>query len=220
MKKFHSLLQRDFVKQIETVERLNKEHHLGIDAQAFIDADKSRPTWPHTDQCVVVVLAVHLHRRAMFDSTAQTIRGSWNALDEIVSPHKQNRRTPEVIREPRIMENFRILPGIEPFVGLRWETLNLFHHRKVSAKDVRSPKTSPGAGVLAVGIHHPELIKQLGTDEYPNLCLPGYTRTFDVGLEPNVLVLEYNRELRSANLILKPESYASPTLAVPEFFRA
>lgn len=220
MKKFYGLLQRDLFKQIETVERLNAQHHWGIDKQAFIDAEKSRPTWPKTNQQVIVSLVPCLHRRGTFGSTAQTIRGLWLALDEVVSPHKQGRRMPDVIREPRNMEHFSSLSGIEPFVGLRWEVLNPFYHRNIAAKDVRSPKTSPGAGVLAIGIHHPDLIKQLGNEEYPSLAIPGYTRTFGANVESHVLVLEYSRELRSANLILKPESHVSPTLAVPEFFRA
>jgi hypothetical protein len=222
MKWFSSLLERNLVTQVGNIEKLFSRHKTHPITRAQLDeAESTRPQWPKTDQPVVVVLVPYFAPYAMYNATGNTIRADWRGADCMIDPSAKNYRSPEVIREGRIMENFRLIDGLAPPMGLRWEVINLFHDRNVAVKDLRGPKISPHAGVIAVGIHFPKLAMALGRDEVPNLAIPGYVRTFDAKQEPHVLVMGRPLpDFKNPTLFLQPESAKSESVAVPTFFRA
>jgi hypothetical protein len=140
----------------------------------------------------------------MYNATGNTIREDWRGADRMIDPSSKNYRSPEVIREGRVMENFRLIDGIAPPMGLRWEMINLFHDRNVAAKDLRGPKISPHAGVIAVGIHHPRLVRAVGRDDVPNLAQVkaelSYLNRLAERREANVASLKRLKEARDALL--------------------
>jgi len=217
---FSSLLQKDLGKQIELVESLSATRNWGITSEQLLEAEATRSTWPKTAANVVIVLVPYLRARAMYNAVWATIRDLWHAVDDICNPPLVTYESPLVIREGRTMGDYHLLPGIEPFFGVRWESIYYPHHCGIAPATLRSPNISPHAGIIALGIHHPELVKHMGCEELPNLVIPGYIHEFHDGpKEAHVLVMEHEAETNRLTLTLSPESCVSPNIAVPVFFR-
>lgn len=217
---FDSLLEKNLQQQVANIEKWARCLELDISQEQLQEAERCRPAgWPKANRPVVIVLAAYCASRAMYTPVGNTLRSVWRGVHDAMNggPVK-NYRSPDVIRNPRVMDRFDTIPGTAPFVGLRWETIDVFANIGKAPSAVRSPVTSPSVGILAIGMHHPKLFLSIGQDSLPNLAVPGYVRTMGSGLEPHVLTVERDWHFDAPTLVLRPESVGNALLAVPEFY--
>ncbi|MEO5927315.1 MAG: hypothetical protein ABIO72_01300 [Patescibacteria group bacterium] len=221
-----SLIDKDLSKQVATIEKWAKNHEVHITKEQLLEAAARLPSWPMTKRTILPVLVPYCESRAMFSATVNTIRTLWSGVHDALGLSRMREkpyRSPDVIREPRVMnkfemDKFELLPGIESFIGLRWEMIDAFANINVAPKIVRSPQTSPHAGVIAIAMHYPKLAKELGSEQLPNLAIGGYIRKMGSGVPDHVLVLNRDPHFANPTLILRPEDAHSEILAVPEFY--
>lgn len=72
-------------------------------------------------------------------------------------------------------KNVRLLTGVEqPKRGFRWERINTGCNRDRKPQDVRDPKTSPHAGIIASAAMHPDWVRAMDGDKVPYVYMAGY----------------------------------------------
>lgn len=208
--RFASLYQ-----QVNNLKQWNDEFDLGIPKKWF---DQLGAPLETPDDCLVVVTLVpYLKGKRGISGVQRTFDALW----EIAAS-----RQPDSFRGPRMLsgpKHLRLLAGIEHKPGLRWEVINLGANQGKAPKDVRSPATSPHAGVLATAAHHPEYVRSQNGNGVPRLWLPGYQVNVDDdndvvdGGDPwrSVPCLSWNWINREVGLDVYWDDIPFPDYAVP-----
>lgn len=207
--------------QILRVRELNFLFDWGIPDEAFSEVEHSVPKWPES-RLVVVTLVPYLPANDKMGAVGRTFQGLWKAA---IIAQSANQRWEGY--EKADQDSLRLLKGIEhPATErpvLRWEVIDLgcncSHNRKLS--DVRSPATSPHAGILAAAALHPQWIRSMDGKNVPHVWLPGYQISVSSpGASPwaGVPLLAFRYDSQKIVLEYDWDHDCCPKWAAPEFF--
>lgn len=157
-------------QQRENVRRWNEEYNLD-----FTEADFEKLGLPPTTGYGFVqwVLVPYLDDLKTKERTIGGIERTFEVLWQIVVAQQPDTyRWFAVQLDPK---HLRCLEGItHPGKCLQWERIDLAANRNKQPKDVRGPKTSPHAGILAAVAHFPKWVQAMDGEMVPYVWLPGY----------------------------------------------
>lgn len=115
-------------------------------------------------------------------------------------------------------ERIQLLKGIEHQPGLRWEVIDLGVNRGKAPKDVRDPRTSPHAGILASAALHPEWVRQMDEIDIPYVWAPGYEVNVPGGGSwQGVPCVRFHRDDQRVGLGCDWRDFGDNGYAMPEF---
>lgn len=202
-------------KQIARVRELRNERGWDFPDAYLAEAEKSIPTWPDDDRLVVVTLVPYL------DDERNGRKGVERTFCELwaVTAKEQNGSWRWDGYDKAGPNRLQLLQGIEHRPGLRWEVIDLGCQRDRKPMDVRHPKKSPHAGILATAALHPEWVKAMDGENVPYVWIPGYEVNVSDG-KPwrSVPHLHFSRVTREVRLYYYWYDYRHYSLwAVPSF---
>jgi hypothetical protein len=158
--------------QLTRIRELSSERSWGFTVEDFAEAERSVPPWP-AGNLVAVTLVPYLPDSNGMDGVERTFQELWQVA--ALLQHANWRWDGYDKAGP---DTLRLLQGIEhPVKGkpvLRWEVIDLGCNRDRKPVDVRNPKTSPHAGILASAMLHPDWVKAMDGDKVPYVRAPGY----------------------------------------------
>jgi len=158
--------------QLTRVRELNSERGWGFTDEDFAEIERSVPSWP-AGKLVAVTLVPYLPDGNGMGGVERTFQELWQVAASL--QHANWRWDGYDKAGP---DKLRLLEGIEhPAKGrpvLRWEVIDLGCNRNRKPVDVRDPKTSPHAGILASAMLHPDWVKAMDGEKVPYVWAPGY----------------------------------------------
>ncbi len=159
--------------QLTRVCELNIERGWGFTDEDFEVAEQSVPEWPD-GKLVAVVLVPYLPDGNGMGGVERTFEELWQVA---ATAQEEGWRWDDGYGKAGL-DRLRLLKGIEHPAKdkpvLRWEVIDLGCNRNRRPVDVRDPKTSPHAGILASAMLHPEWVKAMDGDKVPYVWAPGY----------------------------------------------
>lgn len=204
--------------QLTRVRELNSEHGWGFTDEDFATAEQSVPDWP-SGTLVAVTLVPYLPDANGMGGVERTFQELWKVA---ASLHQANWRSDGY--DNADSNKLRLLKGIEhPAQSkpvLRWEVIDLGCNRNRQPVDVRSPESSPHAGILASAMLHPEWVKAMNGDKVPHVWASGYEVNVSGGspwqVVPSLNFIRLDREIR---LVYYWYDDRSSLWTVPSFVR-
>ncbi|MDO8463087.1 MAG: hypothetical protein Q7S96_02340 [bacterium] len=197
--------------QIANMRKWNERRRWGFTSADFVLGDP--PAWPD-DRLVAVVLVPYLPDHKGVTGIQRTFDELW----EVTSRRQPNRdRWSEVRSDP---QHLTLLDGITHTPGLRWEVIDLGANwdkqNGIAPNTVRSPASSPHAGILAATAHHPRWVRKMDSTTVPFVWAPGY-RLAVPGRVPRVPIVGWSRDERLVHLRALWDDRRVPDYAVPRF---
>ncbi|MFZ6015673.1 MAG: hypothetical protein ACOYUZ_04960 [Patescibacteria group bacterium] len=185
--------------QLTRVRELNAERGWGFTDEDFAEAERSVPPWP-AGNLVAVTLVPYLPDADGMGGVERTFQELWKAAAAAQEKSWRwggyDKAGPDRLRLLKGIDH----PGKDQPV-LRWEVIDLGCNRNRKPVDVRDPKTSPHAGVIASAMLHPEWVKAMDGYEVPYAWAPGYEVNFSDGIQwQGVPNLGFDRGVREIRL--------------------
>ncbi len=185
--------------QLTRVRELNSEHGWGFTEDDFATAEQSVPEWPSSN-LVAVTLVPYLPDANGMGGIERTFQELWKVAAAVQETSWRwdgyDKAGPDRLR---LLKGIKHPAQSKPV--LRWEVIDLGCNRNCKSIDVRSPETSPHAGILASAMLHPNWVKAMDGEKVPYVFVPGY-KTNASGEDPwqSVTVLSFGRNGRLIKL--------------------
>ena len=204
--------------QLARVCELNSERGWGFTEEDFAQAEQSVPEWPNRE-LVAVTLVPYLPDANGMGGIERTFQELWKVASSL--QHKSWRWDGYDKAGP---DTLRLLKGIKhPAQSkpvLRWEVIDLGCNRNCKSIDVRSPESSPHAGILASAMLHPEWVKAMDGDNVPYVWAPGYeVNVSDEDPWQRLPFLYFDHGYREVRLGFNWHDYCVSRWSVPSFAR-
>lgn len=158
------------VQQVKNLWRWNRKYGWGL--PKGWDDQLDVPAFPEDESLVSVNLVAYLEAKDGVLGEHRTFDAYWEIIR---TQHPNSSQWEEVKAEP---DRLRLLPGITHVPGVRIEVIdhgaNWEKANGTKPVDVRSPETSPHAGLLASAANHPRRISKMGCTTVPFEWIAGY----------------------------------------------
>jgi len=199
-------------QQLENVRRWNDEHKLG-----FTDEDFARLGLPPVsgDGFVQPVLVMYLPNEKEDKKGKTKENPTFELWWKIIVAQQPGEHRWSGVKSDS--DHLKLLEGIEhPGKCLRWEVIDLAANRNKKPKDVRSPQTSPHAGILAAAAHFPKWVQAMDGETVPYVSIGGYELNVPVfGEWMHVLDLDWLAGNRQVRLLAFHAGFPNRYWAVP-----
>lgn len=157
-------------QQAKNLWRWNQKYGLGL--PMGWDDQLDVPAWPEDDPLISVSVVAFLEAKDGILGEHRTFDAYWEIIK---TQHPDASRWSEVQATP---DRLRLLPGIVHVPGVRIEVIdhgaNWDKEHGLKPMDVRSPETSPHAGLLASVAQHPKRIRKMDGTTVPFERISGY----------------------------------------------
>lgn len=199
-------------QQVKNLWRWNRQYGLGL--PTGWDDQLDVPEWPESEPLVSVNVVAFLEAKDGVLGEHRTFDAYWEIIR---TQHPNASRWSEVKAEP---DRLRLLPGITHVPGVRIEIIdhgaNWDKTIGLKPMDVRSPETSPHAGLLASIAQHPKRIRKMNGTIVPFERIAGYQVSVP-GDDPwrRVPDFYWYRDERQVDLHADWDDYPNPSYSVP-----
>lgn len=200
----------DPYEQCRRVAALNTELNLGLSNEVIANAWQTIPAWPRKPLTALILVWYQ-------DTIQETFESQWRGIQAV---HQKHWRSDQINSD---RNHLCLLPGINhPGTCLRWEVIDLAANSNrdqpdgIAPHDVRSPKSSPHAGILAAAALHPTWVTSMEGIKVPYVWAAGY---LGGGLSWRVVPwLGFGFHNRKVELLPYDGGSGLVSYAVPSFF--
>lgn len=199
-------------KQVKNLWRWNRQYHWGL--PKGWDDQLDVPALPEDEPLVSVNVVAFLEAKGGILGEHRTFDAYWEIIR---TQHPNASRWAEIQATP---DRLRLLPGITHVPGVRIEVIdhgaNWDKENGLKPMDVRSPETSPHAGLLASVANHPKRIRKMDGTTVPFEWVAGY-QVSGPGGGPwrGVPDFHWDRDERQVDLYARWDDRPDPRCSVP-----